>query len=139
MVSPRLASRTWSIEGMVDVVTARRCGLKTALSLGFSTPEATKIAVVISELGRNILLYAERGLITVSPHSDTLPYIEIIAQDHGPGIEDVERVLAGGYTTSGGLGKGVSGSRRLMDEFEIETAVGEGTKIRAVKRLYRRR
>ncbi len=133
-------SMTWTIKNLVDVVTARRHALKTALSMGFPAPEATKIAVVISELGRNIILYAQEGMIVMTPAvDDDEPYIRIIAEDQGPGIEDVERVLAGGYTTSGGLGRGVSGSKRLMDEFEIETELGQGTRISAVKWLRRRR
>jgi serine/threonine-protein kinase RsbT len=85
-----------------------------------------------------MVLYAGEGVITMTPSSEDGGYIKVVAEDQGPGIEDVERVLSGGYTTSGGLGKGVSGSRRLMDEFEIQSVVGEGTKITALKRLRRR-
>jgi serine/threonine-protein kinase RsbT len=106
-----------------------------ALKMGFSMPDATKIAVVVSELARNITLYAESGTITLIPQNSQRKGIKVIAQDKGPGIEDVERVLAGGYTTSRGLGMGLSGSKRIMDEFEIQTAVGAGTTIKAVKWL----
>jgi serine/threonine-protein kinase RsbT len=107
-----------------------------ALAMGFPVPEATKIAVVISELGRNIVLYAETGTVTlIAYNAQNERYFKIIAQDQGPGIEDVDRVLAGGYTTSKGLGVGISGSKRLMDEFEIQTMVGAGTMIKAVKWL----
>jgi len=129
---------TWAIKSLIDVVKARRQALKISLSMGFPAPEATKVAVVISELGRNMVLYAEEGVIIMTPSSEDGGYIKVVAEDHGPGIEDVERVLSGGYTTSGGLGKGVSGSKRLMDEFEIQSIVGEGTKITALKRLRRR-
>ena len=124
------------INEIMDVVTARRRGLEMGLAMGFPTPEATKIAVVISELGRNILLYAETGMITVLAYPEDR-YITIIAQDQGPGIEDVDRVLEGGYTTSRGLGMGISGSKRLMDEFVVQSVVGAGTMITAVKRLRR--
>lgn len=125
-----------SINGPLDVVTARRRGLNMALDLGFPVPEATKIAVVISELGRNIVLYAETGTVTLIAYDiENEKHFKIIAQDKGPGIEDVERVLAGGYTTSKGLGVGISGSQRLVDEFEIQTLVGAGTMITAVKWL----
>ncbi|MDY7080469.1 MAG: anti-sigma regulatory factor [Chloroflexota bacterium] len=120
------------ISSIVDVVRARRRGLDIALKMGFHQAEANKIAVVISELGRNIELYAGQGTITVTMHD---AYIQIVAEDQGPGIPEVDRVLAGGYTTSQGLGLGVSGSKRLMDEFEIRSTVGQGTTIRAIKRL----
>jgi len=124
--------RRFSIKNVVDVVRARRSGLGIALEMGFHQAEANRVAVVISELGRNIELYAGEGTITVTMHDG---YIEVVAEDQGPGIPDVDRVLAGGYTTSQGMGLGVSGSKRLMDEFEIRSAVGEGTTVRAVKWL----
>jgi serine/threonine-protein kinase RsbT len=94
-----------------------------------------KVAVVISELGRNIELYAGEGVITVTAYDD---HIVIVAEDEGPGIPDVDRVLAGGYTTSRGMGLGVSGSKRLMDDFEVHSVVGQGTTIKAVKWLRQR-
>ncbi len=130
---------TWTINTMESVVAARRYTMEMALSMGFSLPDATKIAVVVSELGRNILLYAQVGKICVTPtDGPTGKYIEVLAEDHGPGIENVERVLQGGYTTSNGMGKGISGSRKLMDEFELNSVVGQGTTIRAVKYLWRK-
>jgi serine/threonine-protein kinase RsbT len=124
-----------SINTLMDVVTARRRGLNMALAMGFPLPEATKIAVVISELGRNIILYAEKGTITLIAYTKKEKCFKIIAQDQGPGIEDVELVLAGGHSTSKGLGLGLSGSRRIMDEFEIQSVVGAGTMIKATKWL----
>jgi serine/threonine-protein kinase RsbT len=124
--------RRFTIRSVVDVVRARRSGLGVALEMGFHQAEANKVAVVISELGRNIELYAGEGTITVTTHDR---YIEVVAEDQGPGIPDVDRVLAGGYTTSQGMGLGVSGSKRLMDEFEVHSIVGQGTRIRATKWL----
>lgn len=123
------------IRDMVEVVKARRRGLELALEMGFVTPEATKIAVVISELARNILNYAGQGTITLIIHEGLERCFEIVARDRGPGIADVARVLAGGYSTSGGLGKGISGSRRMMDQFVITSRPGFGTTVKAVKRL----
>jgi serine/threonine-protein kinase RsbT len=123
------------INNLINVVATRRRGLEMAQKLGFSLPDATKIAVVISELARNITLYTEGGTITLIPHTNERTGLRVIAQDKGPGIEDVERVLAGGYTTSKGLGMGVSGSKRIMDEFEIQTVIGGGTTIKATKWL----
>jgi serine/threonine-protein kinase RsbT len=124
-----------SINTLMDVVTARRRGLNMASALGFPIPDATKIAVVISELGRNIILYARKGTITLIAYAGKKKYFRIIAQDEGPGIEDVELVLRGGYSTSKGLGLGLSGSKKLMDEFEIQSVVGAGTMIKATKWL----
>lgn len=123
------------INSLVDVVRARRRGLEIAQAMGFPLAEATKIAAVISELGRNIERYVGQGSITVTTHVEDEKYILILAQDGGPGIPDVERALAGGYSTSGGLGLGLSGSKRLMDKFEIQTIDGVGTTIKAVKWL----
>jgi serine/threonine-protein kinase RsbT len=123
------------INNLINVVTSRRQGLEMAKKIGFSLPEATKIAVVVSELARNITMYAECGAITLIPHNGERKGLKVIAQDKGPGIEDVERVLAGGYTTSKGLGMGISGSKKIMDEFEIQTVIGAGTTIKAVKWL----
>jgi len=122
------------IDDVADVVKARRRGLEIALGMGFSRAEATKIAVVISELGRNIENYAAGGSITVTMHDGDDKHIMIVAKDQGPGIPDVDRVLQGGYSTSLGLGSGISGSRRLMDQFEVRS-VGGGTTIKACKWL----
>ena len=111
--------------------------MEMAQHLGFSQAESTKIAVVISELGRNIVNYAGVGQITVIASHTTMgrAYVKIIAEDNGPGIADLEAVLAGGLSSSGGLGLGISGSRRMMDEFDIQTAVGKGTRIQTLKWL----
>jgi serine/threonine-protein kinase RsbT len=117
------------------VVNARRQGLDMAIQLGFHLAEATKIAVVISELGRNIERYAGTGTITIIAQSSGDAYIQIVAEDRGPGIPDIDRVLAGGYTTSRGMGLGLSGSRRLMDTFSVKSTIDVGTTVRAVKWL----
>lgn len=123
------------INSLVDVVRARRRGLEIAQQMGFPLAEATKIAVVISELGRNIERYVGQGAITVTTHLGRDNYIMIVAQDQGAGIADVDRVLAGGYSTSGGLGLGISGSKRLMDKFDVQSIAGVGTTIKAIKML----
>jgi serine/threonine-protein kinase RsbT len=123
------------ISSLPDVVKARRRVLEMALEVGFAHAEATKVAVVVSELGRNIERYAGAGSITVVVNNAE-GYLQIVAQDEGPGIPDVERVLAGGYSTSKGLGLGISGSRRLVDEFDIKSEVGVGTTIKAQKHLH---
>jgi serine/threonine-protein kinase RsbT len=125
------------IKDAMDVVKSRREGMQLAQALGFAQAEATKIAVVISELGRNMVSYAGGGTITVVARREESGrrYFRIIADDKGPGISDLERVLQGGYTTSGGLGLGLSGAKQLMDEFMIRSEVGKGTTVTAVKWL----
>ena len=123
------------ISSVMDVVKVRRQGLEMALELGFPIPEATKIAVVISELGRNIVLYTKGGLINLIAYTGVRKGLKVIAQDQGPGIDNLEQVLEGGYTSSTGLGLGVSGSKRIMDEFEIKSVAGIGTKITGTKWL----
>lgn len=125
------------IQSAQDVSTSRRRGMQLALDMGFVPADATKIAVVISELTRNILIYAGEGSVTVIGRRDDSGgnYIKIIADDKGPGIPDLDQALSDGYTTSGGLGLGLSGSKRLMDEFSVASEVGKGTTVTAVKWL----
>jgi serine/threonine-protein kinase RsbT len=113
-----------------DIVIARQQGRSLAGRLGFSLTEATLVATAISELARNILLYAGRGTIALRPIDDRARRgILIVASDQGPGIADIRQVLAGGYSTSGGLGLGLCGVRGLMDDFDIVSEVGAGTTV----------
>jgi serine/threonine-protein kinase RsbT len=124
------------IKSFGDVESARRRGKKIALAMGFPQADAIRIATVISELGRNIERYAGEGSITLTVYTGKCPRIQITAEDQGPGIPNLDLVVAGGHSTSDGLGLGVSGSKSLMDEFEIQSMVGVGTRITVVKRLY---
>jgi serine/threonine-protein kinase RsbT len=100
----------------------------------FSTTEATLVATVISELARNILLYARTGEITLSTVEDGgRRGIVVVARDDGPGIPDIRQALTGGYSTSGGLGLGLCGVKRLVDDFQIVSRVGEGTTVTITK------
>lgn len=117
-----------------DIVTARQQGRALASQIGFSSTEATLIATAISELARNIVLYAEHGEIFLMPLDDSgRRGVLVRAGDHGPGIPDVGRATAGGYSSSGGLGLGLSGVRRLMDEFEVVSRIGQGTIVTVKK------
>jgi serine/threonine-protein kinase RsbT len=117
-----------------DIVVARQLGRTMALSAGFSSPEPTLIATAISELARNIVLYAKAGKITLRLlEGGSRRGIRIVAVDDGPGIADVDRALQLGYSTSGGLGLGLPGVRRVMDEFDIQSDVGLGTRVTVVK------
>lgn len=113
-----------------DVVAARQRGRLIAAQVGFSVGDQTVIAAAISELARNILLYARHGEIVLEPiKSGDRVGIKVIARDSGPGIKDVSKALMDGFSTSGGLGLGLPGARRLVDEFEITSAPGKGTVI----------
>ena len=113
-----------------DVVTARKQGRELAAQAGFSATELTIIATAISEIARNIVMFAERGEIIVSlVGENSRQGVTVVARDSGPGIPDLERALQDGYSGYGGMGLGLPGSRRLMDEFEITSEVDKGTTV----------
>ncbi|WP_330501978.1 anti-sigma regulatory factor [Peribacillus frigoritolerans] len=119
-----------------DIVAARQLGRNVAKELGFGTVDQARITTAISELARNIYLYAGQGSVSIEKlNINEKSGLKIIAEDQGPGIEDIRRVMEDGYTTSGGLGAGLPGAKRLMDDFDIESIPGEGTKIIATKWL----
>jgi serine/threonine-protein kinase RsbT len=117
-----------------DVVTARQEARTMGASLGFSSTDLTLLATAISEVARNITTYAGEGEVALRVVRGTArDGIEVVASDSGPGIADVELAMQDGYTTGNGLGLGLPGTRRLVDEFELETQPGVGTTIRLVK------
>jgi serine/threonine-protein kinase RsbT len=113
-----------------DIVTARQRGRTLAAQLGFTSGDATIVATAISELARNIVLYAKRGEVVVVPVEvkDNRGLI-ITARDEGEGIADIRQAMQDGYSTSGRLGVGLPGVKRLMDEFEIVSEAGKGTTV----------
>jgi serine/threonine-protein kinase RsbT len=113
-----------------DIVAARQKGRDLATQIGFSGSDLTVIATAISEIARNIVVYAQRGEISLSiVERDGKRGILVIARDEGPGIPDIEQAMRDGFSTGRSLGLGLPGSRRLMDEFEISSAVGQGTTV----------
>ncbi len=117
-----------------DIVVARQKGRALATQLKFSVGNATMIATAISELARNIVSYAGKGEIVMSiVHDSDRTGITIVASDSGPGISDIPLALRDGYSTSGSLGIGLPGVRRLMDEFDINSQLGHGTIITVTK------
>jgi len=105
-----------------------------ASRLGFTSTDLTLIATAISELARNIVLYAHQGEIVLSIAEDGARRgMGVIAHDDGPGIPDVERALEEGFSTSRSFGMGLSGVRRLVDEFKIVSKVGSGTTVSVKK------
>lgn len=120
----------------LDIVTARVEGRELAKELGFGVIDQARIATAISELTRNIVQYAEKGEATMRPiEIGGRVGIEIICGDEGPGIPDLELAMQDGYSTSKSLGMGMSGAKRLMDEFEVESDIGIGTTVTVRKWL----
>jgi len=128
--------RRVAINNDLDIVAARVEGRNLARQMGFGIIDQARIATAISELARNIVLYALSGQIILNEvQHDSRIGLEIVCEDQGPGIEDVELVMRNGYSTTQGLGMGLPGTKRLMDEFEIESTVGLGTKVTVRKWL----
>ncbi len=113
---------------------ARGEARRIAADLGFRVIDQTRIATVASELARNVVKYARRGRMIAQPATDTLGRsgIRLIFEDTGPGIPDIEAAMRDGFSTGRGLGKGLPGSKRLVDEFDIESGP-EGTRVTVVR------
>jgi serine/threonine-protein kinase RsbT len=119
-----------SINQDVNVLVASQHGRTLAAMLGFTEVGQAAVAIAISEVARNILNYAGQGDMVLCPiEQDARQGISVVAWDQGPGIPDVNRAMQDGYTTGKGLGLGLPGAKRLMDEFEIVSEVGKGTTI----------
>ena len=135
-----MALTTCPIGREVDVYVAIGRGRELAAALGFDEIDRTRIEIVILELTRNILVHAGRGQLCLEEiEQDGKRGIAVIAQDGGPGIADIDLAMRDGFSTAQTLGAGLPGVRRLMDEFAIESTVGVGTSVRAVKWLGQRR
>ena len=119
------------IESDADVVTARQRAREMAGALELTSTDQTLLATAISEVARNITTYAGRGEVLLSVIRDDKGRsgIQVVARDQGPGIENIDLAMQDGYTSGGGLGLGLPGARRLVDDFHIETAPGQGTTV----------
>jgi serine/threonine-protein kinase RsbT len=123
-----------AIKSDQDIVLARQKGRAMALELGFSSGDATLVAAAISELARNIISYAGEGEIQLKVlRGSNAVGLRVIARDDGPGIRDITQALRDGFSTSGSLGIGLPGVRRLMDEFAIDSLPGRGTMVTVKK------
>ena len=113
-----------------DIVRVRQRVRDWAVDLGFSLVDQTKLVTAASELARNTLVYGLGGtLLLEAVVNDSRRGLRLTFQDHGPGIEDLALALKGGYTTGSGLGLGLSGAKRLSQDFDIESAPGKGTRV----------
>lgn len=126
------------VERESDVVLACQKGRGLAARLGFGPGDQVAISIAISEVARNIIVHAGRGhmaFYSAEANGRGRPGIVVVARDQGPGIADVERAMQDGYSTSGGLGVGLSGAKRLTDEFHVVSRLGAGTTVTLVKWL----
>lgn len=119
-----------AIHSEVDIVSARQEGRALAAELGFLGGDLALIATAVSEVARNIVTYAKQGEIVLAVVQDGgRQGIQVVARDQGPGIPDVALAMQDGYSTGKSLGLGLPGARRIMDDFDIKSAVGEGTTV----------
>ena len=126
------------IDSDSDLVAARAAARSLAGELGFSRTDTTLIATAISEIARNIVVHVGHGEIVLQPLYEENRYgLKVVAEDNGVGIRDVEAALEEGYAGRDGLGLGLPGARRLMDDFEVETSPERGTRVTMKKWRFR--
>jgi len=134
---PRDNEMRIKIKSDADIVTARKGARELAARLEFSATEMTVIATAVSEISRNIVRFAGRGEIYLELLDEPRPGLRVVARDAGPGIEDLNQAMTVGYSTYSGLGLGLPGARRLMDEFEVISEPGQGTTVTMTKWRWR--
>ena len=130
-----MESRSITLETDHDIAVARGEVRKIASAIGFRLIDQTRLATVASELARNIIKYAGRGLLIAQPTESASGRegLRLIFEDKGPGIPNIEHAMRDGFSTGGGLGKGLPGSKRLVDEFRVESEPGHGTRVTVVR------
>jgi serine/threonine-protein kinase RsbT len=129
-----LRHETRAIGSDEDIVGVRRVVREWSIAAGFSLVDQTKMITAASELARNALEYGGGGSVRLEALNDgPRRGLRLVFEDKGPGIPDIELALRDGYTSGGGLGLGLGGSRRLVNEFAIESKAGEGTRVAIVR------
>lgn len=124
-MSDAFSSTQIPVMSPTDIVSARRVARDLCERLGFGKADQTRLATAVSELARNVIQYASEGICIVEDASDSgTRRIRVQVEDCGPGITDIDLAMTDGYSTSGGLGAGLPGTRRLVDDFQIESAPG---------------
>lgn len=127
-------TETLKIQESADIVLVRQAVRRSAVELGWSLVEQTKIVTAASELARNTLDYGGGGTLKLEAIQEgSRRGLRLIFEDHGPGIPDVDLAIQDGFTTGSGLGLGLGGAKRLANEFTIESVVGEGTRVTIVR------
>jgi serine/threonine-protein kinase RsbT len=132
-----LESRSLALETEHDIVVARSEVRKMAASLGFGALDQTRLATVTSELASNAVKYGRGGRLIAQPTADARGRagLRLIFEDEGPGIPDLDAAMRDGFSTAKSLGKGLPGSKRLVDDFRIESAPGRGTRVTVARWL----
>ena len=128
--NPKLKTKTVAVNDDVDVAYAALAAKNYAKEIGFSKASQYMISTAVSELARNMFIYAKKGIISLSFFSENSKSgIEIVAEDFGPGIQDIDKAMEENFSTGGTMGVGLPGTKRLMDYFKIESKIGVGTKV----------
>jgi serine/threonine-protein kinase RsbT len=129
-----LREESFPIRASEDVVVARQVVREWAVQIGFSLVEQTKIVTAASELARNTLVHGGGGTMHVQALNEgARTGLQIVFEDRGPGIKDINQALRDGFTTGFGLGLGLGGARRLSNEFDVQSTPGEGTRVRIAR------
>ena len=134
MAVTTIQQREMRIESEDDVILVRRAVRALAQQLGFDAFATAALTTAASELTRNVWVYARKGVAVIEEvERSARQGVRVTFKDSGPGIADIPRVLAGGFSTGRSLGLGLSGSRRLVDAFDLKSAPGQGTTVEIVK------
>lgn len=123
------------ISSAEDVIRARQAVRELAREMGFGAVDQTRLTTAVSELARNIYQYATSGIVTLFALKEDHKAIKVVCEDWGPGIPDIELAMSNGFSTRGSLGLGLPGSKRLVDDFEITSEPGKGTRVTITKWL----
>lgn len=124
-----LSTENLPLQSEPDVVFVRRRVREVSAQLGFSLVDQTKVVTAASELARNTIIYGGGGMVQLESLNGPRTGLRLVFEDKGPGIPDIELALKNGYTTGSGMGLGLGGAKRLVNDFDIVSRVGEGTKV----------
>jgi serine/threonine-protein kinase RsbT len=128
-----ISNETVPVVSEADIVAVRRCVRESAAKLGFSLVDQTKVVTAASELARNTLIHGRGGHMELATLNGPRVGIRLTFQDTGPGIPDIDLALRDGFTTGSGLGLGLGGAKRLVNQFELKSRPGEGTKVTVIR------
>jgi serine/threonine-protein kinase RsbT len=128
-----ISSETVPVVSEADIIAVRRYVRETAAKLGLSLVDQTKVVTAASELARNTLIHGRGGQMELATLNGPRTGIRLTFEDKGPGIPDIDLALRDGFTTGSGLGLGLGGAKRLVNEFEVKSRVGEGTKVTVIR------
>ncbi len=127
------STETVSLASEPDVVTVRRRVRDASIKLGFSLVDQTKIVTAASELARNTLIHGGGGAMCLETLNGPRVGLRLVFEDNGPGIADIDMALRDGFTTGSGLGLGLGGAKRLVNDFAVHSEVGQGPRVRIVR------